>query len=201
VGVYQEKKKNIGANEIMLKVFKPFYFVRHGITHANMQKLWCGGEWDIELSEQGHEQAKAQSQRIFESEVDVIFTSPMKRAKQTTHHLNSIAKKPVIEVEGLREWKVGALERQPWTTALLGTPIKKWPDPPGGESVSQFRERIINAVNQCLSSADCPLISSHGAVGRMLLDILDVPDLHIDNCKLHRIYPVEQDGRTVWKLV
>ena len=28
---------------------KTFYFVRHGITAANLQKLWCGGDWDIEF--------------------------------------------------------------------------------------------------------------------------------------------------------
>lgn len=68
---------------------KIFYFVRHGITQANLQKLWCGGDWDIELHPDGESQAKSLSERLLEIEphVDRIFSSPMVRAQQTMQFL------------------------------------------------------------------------------------------------------------------
>lgn len=183
-------------------VRKPFYFVRHGQTDANKQKLWCGGDWDIELNVDGHSQARDASEALLslQPKIDLILSSPMKRALQTSTTLNSKLQKPVIVIEELREWKVGDLDRTPWTTPLLGIPIANWINPPGGESVIQFQQRIENALVKCLSHEGLPLISAHGAVGRILLHLLQIPDRYIDNCKIHRIVPLEGRGTLQWEL-
>ena len=73
-------------------------------------------------------------------------------------------------VEELREW-----EGMPWPNT------GDWHiDPPGGETVTQFHARVQKAILMCLSQASHPLISSHGAVGRLLLQFLKIPDRHVD---------------------
>lgn len=179
------------------KFTKPFYFVRHGITEANINQLWCGGGWDIELSERGQLQAQKAAQMLhtLSPEIDMIFTSPMKRSQQTTQHLNAMLKKPVTVIEDLREWKVGEWEGMPWAdTGDFHI------DPPGGETVAQFHSRVERAVFHCLSQADHPLISSHGAVGRILLKLFKIPDQHIENCKIHKMTPVVISESIYWKL-
>jgi broad specificity phosphatase PhoE len=184
------------------KLSKPFYFIRHGVTDANQQKLWCGGSWDIDLNETGLMQAKNAAHDIagLASQIDVIFSSPMKRALRTTELINSIAQKPVVVVESLREWKVGEWEKTPWKNSLLGTSISKWVNPPGGETVEQFQNRIQTAFLECLGSDRRALISSHGAVGRVLLHLLQISERHIDNCKIHKFSPLKTSGGLKWEI-
>ena len=68
---------------------KVFYFIRHGTTAANYQKLWCGGDWDIELHPDGQLQAEKLADRIFQiaPEFDRIYSSPMLRAVQTAYFI------------------------------------------------------------------------------------------------------------------
>jgi broad specificity phosphatase PhoE len=165
-----------------------FYFVRHGITEANLQRRWCGGDWDIQLHSKGELQANALADRLFEcrNQYDHIFSSPMVRAQQTTQIINAKASKPVSIIEDLREWRIGELENTPWAEPLLGKAVSDWPTPVGGESVSSFRARIASALTYCLDSSQRPLLVSHGAVGRILLDLLSIPHRDITNCVLFK---------------
>lgn len=177
-----------------------FFFIRHGTTEANLQKLWCGGDWDIDLHEDGRRQAEKLSDRILDisSEFDHIYSSPMLRARQTMRLINLKAGKPSKVLEGLREWRIGVLEKQPWTDPLLGKPITSWPMPEGGESTEIFSERIASALRYCMQKSERPLIVSHGAVGRIVLDILKIPDQHIPNCRLFKFKSTIEGGKVLW---
>ena len=186
----------------ILEPNKTFYFIRHGTTAANIQKLWCGGDWDIELHPDGEAQAKTLANRIhaISQDFDQIFHSPMLRALQTAYLINEKSLKPTEVVEGLREWRIGHLERTPWTEPLLSKPICLWPSPEGGESVVAFRDRVRTALIHCLNQTERPLIVAHGAVCRILLDLLDIPERHIPNCTLFKFSSVLENGRTFWKI-
>lgn len=181
---------------------KTFYFIRHGVTAANIQKLWCGGDWDIELHPDGEAQANALADRIrdISREFDRIFHSPMLRAQQTARLVNEKALKPVEAVEDLREWRIGVLERTPWAEPLLSKPVDRWPSPDGGESVIAFRSRVRSALTHCLKNSERPLLVSHGAVCRMILDLLGVSEQHIPNCTLYKFSSVFDNGSTIWKI-
>jgi hypothetical protein len=86
------------------------------------------------------------------------------------------------------------------TEPSLNTPIGDWPTPEGGESVTVFRERIRSALLHCLTETERPLIVAHGAAGRILLDLLQVPEQHIPNCALFKFYSSSANGRTVWSV-
>lgn len=62
------------------------YVVRHGKTHWNELKL-IQGKTDIELNEEGINGAKNLAKDINLDEIDVCFSSPLKRARKTAEIL------------------------------------------------------------------------------------------------------------------
>lgn len=186
-------------------IFKPnktFYFIRHGVTEANNQKLWCGGDWDIELHPDGEMQAKSLAQRIrdISDDFDQIFHSPMLRAQQTAFLINEKALKPIVALEDLREWRIGVLERTPWEEPLLSKTLSDWPSLEGGENVLAFRDRVRSAIIKCLNEKERPLLVSHGAFGRILLDLLKIPEQNIPNCTLYKFSSSLEKRNLVWRI-
>ncbi len=59
---------------------------------------------DSELSEKGREQAEFLAKRVAQLPIELIVSSPMKRAKQTSEVINEHIQKEVIYSDLLREW-------------------------------------------------------------------------------------------------
>ena len=79
------------------------YFVRHGQTKYNVLRVHQPK--NAELSELGIKQAKILAKRFSKIPVDIIYSSPMKRAKQTAEIINKSLKKRVIFSNFLKERK------------------------------------------------------------------------------------------------
>ena len=62
---------------------KEFYVFRHGETELNRQKRWQGSGMDYELNESGRQQAEELAQKLAGKGLEIIFSSPLKRALQT----------------------------------------------------------------------------------------------------------------------
>ena len=77
------------------------YLVRHGESVSNLDNLIQPA--DVELSEKGKEQAKLLAKRFKDIPIDVIISSPLERAKQTTEIINKVVKKEVIYTDLLIE--------------------------------------------------------------------------------------------------
>lgn len=181
---------------------KVFFFVRHGITQANQERLWCGGEWDIELATEGKNQARELADLFLNlsEDIDHILVSPMLRAQQTAHLLNHKKQLPISSLEVLREWRIGELEKTPWVDPLLSKLISHWPHPPGGESVKEFSDRVQGALKHCLENHQSPLLVSHGAFCRVLLDLMGIPDQHIPNCCVFKFSQKQNGEDNEWSL-
>ncbi len=177
-----------------------FYFVRHGITAANQNKLWCGGDWDIDLHDDGRKQALGLADKILslDAHFDKIFCSPMKRTIETANLINHKSNKDIEIVENLREWKIGSWEMTPWQSVLPST--DKWEDPPGGEAVAEFKKRTAAAITYCMNESQSPLIVSHGALGLILSDHLGIEERSILNCTLYKIFSFSEAGKIRWDL-
>lgn len=63
------------------------YVIRHGQTTCNAAAIIQGPRIDSELSEEGRRQAAALGSAFQESNLDVIVTSPMQRARDTAEAL------------------------------------------------------------------------------------------------------------------
>lgn len=58
------------------------YFVRHGQTEYNLNKIYAGQQ-DIPLNATGIDQAKQTALTLKDIKFDLCFCSPLQRAKQT----------------------------------------------------------------------------------------------------------------------
>ena len=80
--------------------------VRHGETEWNASKR-IQGQKDIELNDEGREQASQTAQKILDKKIDLIITSSLKRAKETAQIINSFFNVPVIEEPRIMERSFG----------------------------------------------------------------------------------------------
>lgn len=85
------------------------FLVRHGQTEWNaLEKMQ--GQTDIELNEIGREQAQITGEQIKNENIDLIITSPLKRAKETAEIISKNFNAPMIEDKRLMERGFGELE-------------------------------------------------------------------------------------------
>lgn len=85
------------------------YVVRHGQTEWNAMKKMQGAA-DIELNEKGLLQAVKTADMLRNLSFDVIFCSPLKRAKQTAEIINNNRGLNIIFDERLKERNYGEFE-------------------------------------------------------------------------------------------
>ena len=121
------------------------YFVRHGETEWNkigrMQ-----GHIDIELNEEGKKQAQIVRDKLTSVRFDKVFSSPLKRAKQTAQIISGSS--PIIDNRLIERFN-GDLEGK------FKDEIKVYPDfnDPnetrfGIETLGSFKGRIENFLNE-----------------------------------------------------
>ena len=147
--------------------------VRHGETAWNVDTR-IQGQLDIPLNDKGQWQA-AQLGRILEGEeVDAIYSSDLMRAFETAL---AIAKPSGVNVQtdhGLREREFGIFQGKTFAEIEATWPEQalRWrkrdPEfaPEGGESLPQFRDRVLEAA--CRLAAAHPgqqiALVAHGGV-------------------------------------
>ena len=97
------------------------YFVRHGQTDWNAEHKIMGSV-DIPLNEAGENQAIEMREKLKDKKFDVIFTSPMKRAKKTAEIIGEPHKEtPIVIADELREREILGLLKAESTTELFST--------------------------------------------------------------------------------
>lgn len=137
-------------------------FIRHGETDFNHKGLWMGCT-DIELNERGRQQALSAAKALSEKSIDIIFTSPLKRAYITAQTIadQQLHKPPVIILNDLRERGFGILEGTPRDKPLND-------DFDNIEGVEK-KDTLIKRLTAVLSSIEKDahksiLIVSHGGI-------------------------------------
>jgi probable phosphoglycerate mutase len=138
---------------------KPFYFLRHGETETNAQRL-VAGSLDTELTEAGRQQALAAAEILAREPITAVYSSPLRRARDTAIPVAAKLDLPIIVVAELAERNWGVLEGQPRGTRRRGV------TPEGAESSRAFAQRILCALASIDSEA--PLIVGHSGVFRVL---------------------------------
>lgn len=88
------------------------YLVRHGESQANISKRFSGIT-DVELTERGALQAARAGRKLKDEKIDHIFSSPLKRAKNTAEIIADeigFNKKDIIIDNSLTEVNFGILK-------------------------------------------------------------------------------------------
>jgi broad specificity phosphatase PhoE len=163
---------------------KHVFLIRHAET--DMTGRFCGHS-DPELNLQGRQQLAGVLDRLSECAIRRIYTSDLRRARETAE---AIASHYGIGFEvrpGLREIHFGQWEGLSWSEIEACDPVlaKIWAErypnstAPGGESLQQF-ERRVRAESGFLFAAakECPIavVSHAGFMRALLTNFYGVPE-------------------------
>ncbi|MGE5473599.1 MAG: histidine phosphatase family protein [Ignavibacteriales bacterium] len=154
-------------------------FVRHGEAEGNFERIFHG-QTDSKLTEKGHSQAKKAAEKLKNEDIDVIYSSPLKRAYETAEY---IAKEKninnIIADDGLMEIYGGEWENVRWDDLPQIWPeeYENWENRPhlhcmpAGESMKQAYDRIVYTVSRIANENKGKniCIVTHGTVLRALM--------------------------------
>ena len=155
--------------------------VRHGQIHANVDGVWHGST-DAELTARGQEEARLVAMHIARVRPDVaaVYTSPLRRARDTAERIANAVGVAVVVRDGLAEYGIGELEGE--TFADLGARHRFFEQsvgdvdwaPPGGESLAAVGCRVVAAWRDIADRhpSDEVVVVSHGAAIGVGLSVL-----------------------------
>lgn len=131
--------------------------IRHGETDWNVEGRYQG-QADPGLNARGRQQAAQLADRLARAGLDVLYTSPLKRAAQTAAVVAERLDIPLHMDPRLMEIHQGE-----WQTRLRGEIESLYPElfklwestpwevyPPSGETLPQVQERVNAAVDEIL---------------------------------------------------
>ena len=158
--------------------------VRHGETPWNAEGR-LQGHADIDISEEGRQQAGKVAKRLEDTPIDVAYSSDLARAWHTAQIVLDQRNVPLHSTEGLRERYYGVFEgltveeRQvQYPDEFAGSLIKDLEfAPPGGESARGTLERMATVIGEIKERHlnETVLIVGHG--GSLLSAIIALMEL------------------------
>lgn len=173
---------------------KDFYIFRHGQSTYNVAGRTQGQTNDSVLTEQGKEQAVLVGEKLKNKEIDIIVTSPLKRAMQTAELANQALNVPVETDEHFIEVNVGVVEGLHYTEIRDKFPdiFEKMHIPgtefenvcyPEGETRKQVRERVFAGLEMWARKPNYKTVavSSHGIMLSQTLTALGLDAVEVKN--------------------
>jgi broad specificity phosphatase PhoE len=157
------------------------YFARHGETTFNLKKILMGQRYDVDLDKTGITQAQELAAHI-PTEVNLIFSSPLKRA---LHTASIIAEKKKLSVnirDELRERDYGSLSGKSWAEIEkevgfslehieenLDVDLSRF----SSESINLVRFRLMHFLADLKkhNSDKIPLVVAHSGIIRLMHQI------------------------------
>lgn len=194
--------------------------VRHGESEWNAKGVWTGLT-DIPLSERGREEAQLVAKALKDIKIDLAYTSPLIRAKQTLDEIAHSLPSPIpqtIENKALNERDYGVLtgknkweiEKEVGEDKFLmirrgwNTPIQN------GETLKDVYDRVVpyykKEILPKLKIGKNVLIVAHGNSLRALVKYLEnISDKDIENLEIATggiyIYEINSNGNILSKRI
>jgi probable phosphoglycerate mutase len=161
------------------------YFVRHGESVANVERVFSNSGFKHPLTEKGIEQARLLAHNLAGQGISRIYSSPVMRAVQTAEILSQTLNAEIEITEALREWSVGILEdtdtpegwemhrqvQEDWF--LHGKLENKIPE---GENFLEIRERFVPFIEKLVEagrdSDERVVLIGHGGLFVAMLPVV-----------------------------
>lgn len=132
--------------------------VRHGETNWNSEGRIMGLS-DIELNKKGVKQAELLALSLKSEKIASIYTSPLRRARETAHKINYYHQVAITSLDGLREIDAGKIDGLTYIEIKrhYGDFFEKWMEncatvrPPGGCTVPEVQEQAWSAIQEILN--------------------------------------------------
>lgn len=181
----------MGRNPPIPVLRHAFFFLRHGETEANVREIVAGTR-DVPLTELGHEQARAAAAALKACGITAIYSSAMRRARDTADYAARELGLPVQVVPELGERNWGVLEGKPRNLRVPGS------TPPGAETPESFAHRVLSGLARI--NEGIPLIVAHAGVFRVLCNTVGVsePVDPVSNAHPIRCRPPD-DSNATWR--
>ena len=153
-----------------------FYLIRHGESIGNRYKIILG-HTDLDLTEQGYEQAKRTAEELSDVDFDAVYSSDLMRAYNTAAPHAALRNMEIIPDKNLREIYVGDWENtsRDKIRELFGDMYDKgFVDSfgvfkfPGGESTQEAADRMYEEIELIAKKEQgkTVLLASHAAAIR-----------------------------------
>lgn len=187
--------------------------VRHGATDWNLQGR-CQGATDRELHVAGIRQAEDIAAILAKESIHAIYSSGLKRARQTASLISRPHNLPVIVEHDIRELDHGALEGLTFNEIKDSYPdfLQRWRTEPAemqvpdGERLVDVADRAWNGLNRIVErhpSAEKLVVVSHnfpilGIVCKVTgTDLNQYRSFHLDPCGVTRL---NRNSRDDWQI-
>ncbi|HEX6762147.1 MAG TPA: histidine phosphatase family protein [Gaiellaceae bacterium] len=164
--------------------------VRHGETEWNRVGRYQG--WaDPPLNDTGRAQARELAEQLRAAPFDAVYSSDLRRARETAEIVAAPHAVEVVVEPGLREVNVGA-----WSGLTRAEVEARFPggERPGGETREEHIERVLAAAERIARAhpSDRVLLVSHGGTMRALrTHVSDEPSHPIANCGVLELHFTE----------
>lgn len=157
--------------------------IRHGQSQADLEERH-EGRADFSLTELGKHQARLAAAFLYRKyPLEHIFSSPLKRARETAEIIAAPLQLPVFSDDRLMERDNGKLAGM-----LRSEALEKYPYPPegrrphekihGGESDIAFRARIEDFFSELCSKPPAPrvgIVAHGGSINMLFRAFLNLP--------------------------
>ena len=191
------------------------YLVRHGESEWNKQGLWTGHK-DIDLAENGYEEAKKAGELLKGVQIDVAYVSTLKRTHQTFDKIKEVCGKDDLvcqAVSALNERDYGLYTgKNKWQIKEeIGDEEfqrlrRGWDTPvPEGETLKDVSNRVVpyyeEAIKKDLKEGKNVLVVSHGNTLRALIKHLEnMDDVSVCNVEVKTgevvCYEFDENGQS-----
>jgi broad specificity phosphatase PhoE len=166
----------------------PFFFLRHGETEPNRLGL-ATGMTDAPLNDAGRQQAEAAARVLVGRGVDAIYSSPLRRARDTAQCVAQALGLPVSIIDDIQERNWGEFEGRP-------KELRVWDaQPRGGEGLDEFMQRTLRGLARIPAGMQ-PLIVAHSGTFRALCAWLDLPSRGPQVANAHPLRLLPPDNRS-----
>lgn len=146
--------------------------VRHGESNTNVANIFSCRIVDHGLTKLGTEESLSVAHWLRDKQISQVYTSPLRRAKETAEIIASTLGINVAVFDELREVNVGTLEGQSndhnWK--IHNKIVDSWKDGqwdiqfPNGESFSELVQRARNAILHIVRCNPHSAVITHGAM-------------------------------------
>lgn len=191
------------------KMTKHIYIFRHGQTDFNLEKRWQGQHYNTKLNKNGVKQASVLADKIKDFGIEIIFTSPLHRAKKTAEIISHKLNIPVVVEDLLIEADLGVAEGLTKDEIIyaLEPDFRRWVEEnpedqdfgfENGETKREISDRAWSALKSITDNDfDIIGVSSHGALIRSILANINYKPDSITNTSIFHL--TLKDGK--WSVI
>lgn len=184
--------------------------IRHGETDSNKEGRYMG--WaDIDLNENGIKQAYSLKEKLKDTKIDCIYSSPLKRASRTAGIINEAHNAGVIYSDSIMERNFGVFDNLTYSEICGNYPVQKelwaadWANYciESGESAVQFHNRVcgfVKGITEDYEKGTILIVTHSGCIRSIVTCLLglrleDSWHFKVDNCSISKFeitgnYPV-----------